>query len=98
MARIKVDFEGLTSSAASLTSYIQSLESLNTRMSTLRENVMVGWEGEAADAFLDMMQKYGKEATKMLELMGKFRDYATDASTDFDDVDRRCAALIRNAF
>lgn len=98
MARIKIDFDGLNSSSTSLNSYIQSYEALNIRMDALREKVTAGWEGEASRAFLEMMQNYSKEAQKMTEVLKQFWNYGTSASADFDDVDRRCAAMIRNAF
>jgi WXG100 family type VII secretion target len=98
MAHIKIHFDGLAQQVSALNNYIQTYESLNTRMKNLTEQMSAGWQGEASRAFLEMMQKYSKEASKLVGVLGAFRGYASNASTDFEEVDKRCASLIRNSF
>lgn len=98
MSHIKIDFDGLAQQASSLNRYIQTYESLNARMKNLTQQISAGWQGEASRAFLEMMQKYSKEASKMIEVLSAFRGYATSTSMDFEEVDKSCAVMIRNSF
>lgn len=98
MAHIKIDFDGLTQQASLLNNYAQSYESLNSRMNALTQQISSSWEGESSKAYLEMMQKYYQQSQKIVGIINAFRGYATGASNDFDDVDRRCAGLIRGAF
>lgn len=98
MAHIKIDYDGLMQQASVIGGISASYESLNTRLKALEQKVTDGWEGEASRAFGDMMQKYIKQSHHMKEIIDLFRGYATDATSSFQEVDQRCAAIIRNSF
>lgn len=98
MAHIKLDFDALMQQASTLGGLGQNYETLNQRMHTLTEQISSGWEGEASRAYVEMMQKYTKQAEKMTGIIGAFRGYASKATNDFETLDRECAASIRNSF
>lgn len=98
MAIINIDYDGLMQQASAIGGISASYESLNTRLKSLRIKVNDGWEGEASKAFGDMMQKYINQSQHMKEILDLFRSYATDTASSFQEVDQRCAAMIRNSF
>ena len=98
MAAIKINYDGLSTQISSLTTIISSYETLTTRMTTLIQKINDGWEGEASQAYAEMMQKYLSQTQTMQEIISSFKDYADAAKTDFETVDEQCAAMIRNAF
>ena len=98
MAHIKMDFDGLLQQSSTLGQLGQNYEGLNSRMRSLTEQISEGWEGEASRAYVEMMQKYIQQAGKMTGILQAFRGYANQATTDFQELDRTCAAAIRNSF
>lgn len=98
MAHIRIDYDGLMQQVSSIASILGSYESLNSRLKDMKEKVDAGWEGEASRAFAEIMQKYIQQSQKMEEIIGEFKGYASKATASFQEVDQRCAALIRNSF
>lgn len=98
MAHIKINFDGLAQQASTMSNLTQSYEALNTRMNNLTQRISAQWQGEASRAYVEMMQKYCQQAGKMVGILQAFRSYASNASTDFSDVDNTCAGMIRNSF
>ena len=98
MAHIKIDYDMLNQEASRLNSQIQEYESLGSRVNTLIGQMQASWEGEACNAYTEMMQRYMMQSQKMVGILNAFKSYATGASEDFAEIDMQCAALIRNSF
>lgn len=93
-----MDFNGLTQQAAAINSSIQTYDSLITRMRNASAQIGASWEGEAGQAFTELMGKYIREAGKMTDVLETIKKYASDVSADFEELDRNCASRIRNSF
>lgn len=98
MARITINFDGLTQQATTLGALTQNYETLNARMKNMSDIISTSWKGEASTAYQTLMTKYYSQAVKLVEILNAFRGYATQATTDFESLDNSCATMIRNAF
>ena len=98
MAHIRIDYDGLMQQASAIGNISSSYEALNTRLKFLEQKIGAGWEGEASRAYAEMMQKYIAQSAKMKTVIDEFKAYAAKVTGDFQEVDKACAALIKNSF
>lgn len=98
MSRIKIDYDGLAQQSAALKNYASTYESLCTRMKNMSDQISSTWEGEAANAYTEMMQKYLQQGAVIKEVIQLIQGYADTTSNQFQSTDQECAALIRNSF
>jgi WXG100 family type VII secretion target len=98
MAHIKIDYDGLMQQASALNNQISQYEALGSKALGLMSQMQSTWKGESCDAYIEMMQGYLREASKMTGVLQAFKEYAEQATRDFSDIDQQCAALINNSF
>ena len=96
--RTRVEIDALRNYANIIEGRIQEYESLNDRMATMKDNVLASWQGEASEAFGEMMGNYVVDAQKMVAILTEFKSYAQKAADLFDSADTECAAKIRSSF
>lgn len=97
-ARTRVEIDSLRNFANVIEGRIQEYEALNGRMSSMKENVLASWQGEASEAFGEMMANYVVQAGRLVEILTEFKNYAQKAADLFDNADTECAARIRGSF
>lgn len=98
MARIRIDYDGLAQQSAALKNYTSTYENLCTRMKNMSDQISTGWEGEAANAFAQLMEQYRQQGSVITEIIQTIQGYADATSSSFQSVDQECANLIRNSF
>lgn len=98
MSRIRIDFDGLAQQSAALKNHAETYGSMCTRMKNMSEQAASSWEGEAAAAFTEIMQKYLQQGAAITEIIQTIQEYAAITSNSFQSIDQECAALIRNSF
>ena len=98
MADIKIDNAGLAESEQALKTYMADLQGLNTRLTSLIDQISASWEGNRSRRFLQMMQERRLKAEEMVNVLREFSDYAKQARERFKELDKRSASQIRNSF
>ncbi len=98
MSNIRIDYDGLAQQSAALKQYASEYESLSTRMKNMTEQIGASWEGNAAAAFVQVMQQYQQQGAAISEIIRTIQGYADSTSSSFQSVDAECAAMIRNSF
>ena len=98
MARIRIDYDGLAQQSAALKNYASTYESLCTRMKNMSDQISSSWDGEAAEAFAQLMEQYLQQGKVITEIIHTIQGYADSTSSSFQFVDQECANLIRNSF
>lgn len=98
MAKIKIDYDGISQQESSLNSVLSEFESLNSRLKNLSTTISDNWEGEAATAYAEMMAKYYVQANKMANVFESFKKYMNDVMNRYSSVDKECSNLINNSF
>ena len=98
MADIKIDNAGLAESEQALKTYMADLQGLNTRLTSLIDQISASWEGNRSRRFLQMMQERRLKAEEMVNVLREFSDYAKQARERFTELDKRSAAQIRGSF
>ena len=98
MADIKIDNAGLAESEQALKNYMSDLQGLNTRLTSLIDQIGASWEGNRSRRFLQMMLERRQKAEEMVNVLREFSDYAKQARERFTELDKRNAAQIRSSF
>ena len=98
MPNIRINYDGLEQQASNIKGISDSYEGLNKRLEELKVKTTSGWEGEASNAYSEMMQNYILKAAKMKGLLDKFAGIAKEVNINFQTVDQECAKLIRDSF
>jgi WXG100 family type VII secretion target len=98
MADIKIDNAGLAESEQALKNYMSDLQGLNTRLTSLIDQIGASWEGNRSRRFLQMMLERRQKAEEMVNVLREFSDYAKQARERFTELDKRSAAQIRSSF
>lgn len=98
MSNIRIDYDGLAQQSATLKNCASTYAGLCDRMRTLSGQIGESWDGDAANAFTEMMEKYYRQGTILTEVIGTIQGYADTTSSQFQSVDQECSALIRNSF
>lgn len=98
MAHIRIDYDGLAQQSAALKNYASTYEGLCTRMKNMSDQIAATWDGQAANSFSTMMQKYLQQGRIITEIIQEIQGYADTTSNQFQSVDQECASLIRNSF
>jgi WXG100 family type VII secretion target len=98
MAQIRIDYDGLAQQSSALKNYATTYESLCTRMKNMSDQIGTTWDGEAANAFVQLMEQYRQQGSVVTEIIQTIQGYADKASSSFQTVDQESANLIRNSF
>ena len=98
MADIKIDNAGLAESEQALKNYMSELQGLNTRLTSLIDQIGASWEGNRSRRFLQMMLERRQKAEEMVNVLREFSEYARQARERFTELDKHCAAQIRTSF
>ena len=98
MADIKIDNAGLAESEQALKNYMSDLQGLNTRLTSLIDQIGASWEGNRSRRFLQMMLERRQKAEEMVNVLREFSDYAKQARERFTELDKRSSAQIRSSF
>ena len=96
--RTRVEIDALRNYAQTIEGRIQEYEALNARMASMKDSVLASWQGEASEAFGEMMTTYVVYAEKLVEILNEFKSYAQKAADLYDSADTECAAKIRSSF
>ena len=96
--RTRVEIDALRNYAQTIEGRIQEYEALNARMAAMKDSVLASWQGEASEAFGEMMTTYVVDAEKLVEILNEFKSYAQKAADLYDSADTECAAKIRSSF
>ena len=98
MARITIDPDILRSASKKISTQIGELNSYNTKLNGLLEEIHTKWKGEASNSYYDLMLSYKAKATTMESVLTKFKNYADKAVDKFETLDQESAKKIRNSF
>ena len=98
MPVIRIDVDALRARANTMEGHIAEYESLNGQMQNLSGNMTASWKGESGAAYSSMMTGYVAQAQSLVQILQKFKTYATDTADKFEAADTECAARIRNSF
>lgn len=97
MAKIKVNVDTLRDNANQVTRQIQALESLNSRLDQLLNQIEGSWTGNASEQYLATMRQHKQKTQTMVKVLETFRDYMQRAAARFEGVDHDGATRIRNS-
>ena len=97
MAKIKVNVDTLRDNANQVTRQIQALESLNSRLDQLLNQIEGSWTGNACEQYLATMRQHKQKTQAMVKVLETFRDYMQRAAARFEGVDHDGATRIRNS-
>lgn len=98
MAKIVIDTDALKSNASSLDARIAELQSLNTRLKTLIEQIQTSWEGEASLIYIAKILSLAAKAEKMVDVLSEYKKYVERAISEFSEKDNESANKIRSSF
>lgn len=96
--RTRVEIDSLRNYANIIEGRISEYQALNSKMAAMKDTVIATWQGEASEAFNELMGNYVVDAEKLVEILTEFKNYAQKAADLFDSVDMECASKIRNSF
>lgn len=80
MAKIKVNVDTLRDNANQVTRQIQALESLNSRLDQLLNQIEGSWTGNASEQYLATMRQHKQKTQAMVKVLETFRDYMQRAA------------------
>lgn len=94
MSKIVINTEDLIKNAESIAKKRDELNALNKQLENLIMQMMAKWEGEACKTYINMMQKYLRQAKQMIKVLQEFQKYAENVSTKFSQLDKNSANKI----
>lgn len=98
MAKIKVNAEMLRSNSNALNSKIQELTQMNQTLDSLMMRIGDSWDGDASNAYVNMMRNYKSKAEEMVSVLNEFKKYVDEAVNKFESTDQSAASRLRGSF
>lgn len=98
MARIKIDPEILRSASSKIASQTTELNTYNSKLGNLLEEIHTKWKGNSSNKYYNLMLTYKQKAMHMEKILAAFKKYSDTAVNKFETLDQECASRIRNSF
>lgn len=96
MPKIKIDTEGLKNSSENIDARIAELQNLNSRLESLIARIADSWEGNASEAYINLLRSYAEHAKNMINILNEYKKYIDKTVVKFSELDRNKANIVKS--
>lgn len=96
MPKIKIDTEGLKNSSENIGARIAELQNLNSRLESLIARIADSWEGNASEAYINLLRSYAEHAKNMINILNEYKKYIDKTVVKFSELDRNKANIVKS--
>ena len=96
MPNIKVNIDGLNNNSNNISSKIAELQNLNNRLDSLIARIADSWEGDASEAYINLLRSYAEHAKNMVNILNEHKRYIDKTVVKFSELDKNKAVAVRS--
>lgn len=96
MPNIKVNIDGLNNNSNNISSKIAELQNLNNRLDSLIARIADSWEGDASEAYINLLRSYAEHAKNMINILNEYKKYIDKTVVKFSELDRNKANIVKS--
>lgn len=96
MPKIKIDTEGLKNNSENIGARIAELQNLNSRLESLITRIADSWEGNASEAYINLLRSYAEHAKNMINILNEYKKYIDKTVVKFSELDRNKANIVKS--
>jgi len=98
MAVIRIDDDALEQNAQNMAKYTENLRRLNGNLDEVIANIGDSWKSTSGADYVARMQGYENKALKVIDVMEAMRQYIETTVTEFRELDKKAATILRQSF